>query len=362
MENRKKNSRPVTLKKKPQEPVIETKKKTVNPKPSDSGYIICIGASAGGFNALLEVVAQLPVNLNAAVVIVLHLAKSSIGDVFAERIKKNTKLPCRIAKHNEAIKMGNIYMAPPDCHMMVKPGKIVIGHGPPENRFRPSIDVLFRSVAASYAERSIGVILTGFLTDGTAGMWAIKQCGGQTIVQDPNEAEFPDMPLSVLETMEVDYSLLLSKLPATLVEITSKPFPPHVEPPPELTAEATLSEKSATHLEEVGALGEHTVFACPDCGGGLWSVRNGRVKHYRCHIGHSYSEQDLVTKQLESIEQTLWVSVRMMEERRTLLLKLSKKNSEKGLKLLSGTYFEQIKSLETHIQKLKDLLFSVHHD
>src|SRR5215210_8791842 len=130
----KRNSAPVKLQKNTPKPVTQPGKKNINSPKSESGYIICIGASAGGFNALIEIVALLPAKLNAAVLLVLHLSKSSVGDVFAERIKKNTKLPCRIAKDDENIKMGHIYMAPPDSHMMVKPGKIVIGHGPPENR------------------------------------------------------------------------------------------------------------------------------------------------------------------------------------------------------------------------------------
>ena len=149
-------------------------------------FVIVIGASAGGLNAIAELVSQFPTDLNAAVFVVLHLSKAALGDILVNRIQKNTSLDCKIAEHNEEIKSGQIYIAPPDEHLLAKEDRIVIGRGPAENRFRPSIDVLFRSAAASHGEKVIGIILTGFLNDGTAGMMAIKQSGGHCIVQDRN--------------------------------------------------------------------------------------------------------------------------------------------------------------------------------
>jgi two-component system chemotaxis response regulator CheB len=333
-----------------------------NKRDAPSFYVITIGASAGGLDAVRELIRQIPKNINAAIFVVLHLSKAAVPEILVERIKKVSALPCSVAIHNQAIKPGHIYIAPPDAHLMIKRDSIIIGHGPAENRFRPSIDVMFRSAAASFGESAIGIVLTGFLNDGTAGMWAIKQSGGHCLVQDPNEAEYPDMPLSVVETMEADYCIPLKAMGNIIRKIAEKKPVKTIEPPAIVRAESRLSEKAATDLEAVSELGEKTVYACPDCGGGLWNMNNGRVKHYRCHIGHSYSEKDLQLRQSETIEQTLWVALRMMEERKILLMKLAAENRNKGLEFLHKSVSEQAGQLTTHIEKMKKLLFEVNKD
>jgi len=324
-------------------------------------FAIGIGASAGGINAVTELIAQLPATLNAAVFVVFHLSKIAMPEILLGRMKKNTKLLCKIANDNEPIEPGTIYLAVPDAHLLVKDKNILLGHGPRENRFRPSIDVLFRSIAADFGERSIGIILTGFLNDGTVGMNAIKQSGGYTIVQDPNEAEYPDMPLSVLETMEADYCTSLKKMGDAILQTTKNAGVKGITPPEVVTLESKLSERAATSIERVSQLGNKSIYACPDCGGGLWQIDKPSI-HYRCHIGHSYTEKDLLYKQSESIEHTLWVSVRMMEERRLLLLKNATSYNEKGLQKLSEQYSERAEQMQTHILKLKELLFKINSD
>jgi len=333
-----------------------------NTASKNNFFIITIGASAGGLNAINELVTQLPANLNAAVLIVIHLSKAAIGDLLLERIRKNSKLPCQIGRHGDVIIPGQIYIAAPDTHLLIKDNKIIVGHGPPENRFRPSIDVLFRSAAASAGERSIGIVLTGLLNDGTAGMMAIKQCGGYCIVQDPNEAEYPSMPLSVLENMEADYCVSLKSMGSIVEKITQEPIANRVVPPHQVVIESRLSEMATTEVKEVGKLGKKTLLACPDCGGGLWVVKNGWLKHYRCHIGHSYSEQDLDVKQSEKIENTMWVALRMMEERKLFINRLARENNDRGLRHLSKTYEEQGRYLEEHISRLKELIFEINTD
>src|SRR5438874_13341659 len=213
---------------------------------NDRSFVIAIGASAGGLNAISEVVSQFPSDLNAAVFVVLHLSKAAVGDILLTRIQKNSSLPCKIAEDREAIKRGHVYLAPPDSHLLVKKDHIIIGRGPAENRFRPSIDVLFRSAAASHGERVIGIILTGFLNDGTSGMMAIKQSGGHCVVQDPNEAEYPDMPLSVLENIEVDHCVSLKNMGNAIFEIIDNAEEKGISVPPHVMAESKLSEKAAT--------------------------------------------------------------------------------------------------------------------
>ena len=306
---------------------------------------------------MTELVTDIPADLNAAVFIVLHFSGKSVGELLLERTRVISPLPCLIAKDQEVIKPGHIYIGPPDVHLLIKKGKIVIGHGPTENRFRPSIDVLFRSAAASYGERAIGIVLTGLLNDGTAGMWAIRQSGGHCIVQDPNQAEYPDMPLSVLETMEVDHVLPLAQIGYAIEDIISNKIIRGVSPPKIVVAESALSERAATSIQEIDVLGELTAYTCPDCGGNLWQMKNGHLVHYRCHIGHSYSEKELGLKQKEDVEGALWVGVRMMEERKFFLMKMATQHIDKGLVKLGTHYRQQAERLETHIINIKDLLF-----
>ena len=320
-------------------------------------FIITIGASAGGLEALCEIVAQFHEDIDASIFIVLHLSRRGIGEYLKHRLQQHTSLPCHVVTEELSIEKGHIYVAPPDFHLIVKQGLCKIGDGVEENRWRPSIDVLFRTAAAAYGERVIGLILTGLLDDGTAGMTAIKKCGGLVVVQDPNEAEYPEMPLSVLNNVSVDHSLPLAQIGYVLFnymqrkELTDKPIPD------EVLAEAEISEKVATGIEVVEKLGEQSVYGCPDCGGGLWQIEENGNRRYRCHIGHSYSELDLLIKEQENIEKTLWIALRMMEERKHLLKRLASESTNKGLLTVAKDHRTRAEELERHIGVLKGILF-----
>lgn len=319
-------------------------------------FIVVIGASAGGMNALREVVGQLKPEMNAAFFIVVHLSSTGMGSFLVRRLQPLTSVPCSIALHNETIERNHIYFAPSNRHLIVNKGQIILGHGPAENRWRPSIDVLFRSAAAAYSTHVIGVVLTGFLHDGTSGMIAIKRSGGICIVQDPNEAEYPDMPMNVLDRVEVDYSVGLARIGAVITEllerkVTSMPAPPDV------LAEAEIAERTATGIENVHERGEKSAYACPDCGGGLWKIDDHGRSRYRCHVGHAYTEEDLLTKQGENLESTLWVALRMMEERSHLLRKMANDNNRgNGLSRLAESYVQRAEELDKHINTLKEVL------
>ncbi|HEX8461998.1 MAG TPA: chemotaxis protein CheB, partial [Segetibacter sp.] len=241
---------------------------------------------------------------------------------------------------------------------IIKDGEIQLGNGPAENRWRPSIDVLFRSAAAHYSNRVIGIVLTGFLNDGVAGMSAIKRSGGFTIVQDPDEAEYPDMPLAVLDNMEVDYTVSLLCMKQTIQAIIDTNKEQKAEAPPEVVRESEIAENVAISIDGVEKLGAREFIACPDCGGGLWGIESDDIKRYRCHIGHSYTEKDLIIRQAESLESTLWVALRMMEERRGLFRKIANSEKIKGLYRLSAENLKRAEALEEHIDKLKKVLFS----
>jgi two-component system, chemotaxis family, protein-glutamate methylesterase/glutaminase len=322
-------------------------------------FIIVIGASSGGLTALSEIVGQFDEKLDASFFVVLHLSKTAISDYLLHRLQPLTQLKCMIAKDRMPLHRGHIYIAPPNEHLIVIKDQIVVGYGPEENFWRPSIDVLFRSAAAAYNARVIGAILTGFLSDGTAGMQAIKKSGGTTIVQDPNEAEAPDMPLSVLSNMEVDHIVKLGQFGDVLTKVTQHD-PEAVEPPADVTAEANLVERMVVGIERVQDLGEQSPYTCPDCGGTLWKVGHGENERFRCFTGHAYDENELLIKQSENVESTIWVAVRMMEERKNLYTKIAKQHEGKGHSRLASSYKLSADDLSKHIDNFKQILISMH--
>lgn len=323
-------------------------------------HIVVIGASAGGLNALSEMVQHLQKGLDTAYCIVLHLSRKGIGDFIVHRLSQVTALPCGLADNGTTIKKDHIYIARPNQHMLVKDNKFLLGAGPEENRFRPSIDVLFRSAAVAYSSHCIGIILSGSLDDGTSGMWSIKRSGGSCIVQDPNEAEYPDMPLSVIDNMEVDEVAPLIEIGALIATLLKNKKGRRTPVPPDVRAESQIAERTAVGFEDVMKLDvEQSLYACPDCGGGLWEAKNDIIKRYRCHIGHTYSERDLVLKQAEAADATLWVALRMMEERKHLLKKMEGSYKQKGYKSLSDNNAQKQLELSKHIDKLKEILFDL---
>jgi len=324
----------------------------------DPKFIIVVGTSAGGLQALTEFIAQLDEDMDIAVFIVMHLSRTGLSDFLVKQLQPLTNLQCQIATDNEKIRKGRVYISARNKHLLVKKGKIILGGGPEENRWRPSIDVLFRSAAASYSSSVIGIILTGLLDDGTTGMAVVKRCGGISIVQDPNEAEYPNMPMSVLNNMEVDHCISLSEMGDAITAIL-KTTPASVEVPEDVIIESEIAERVVVDFENIKKIGDQSIFACPDCGGGMWNMmkKKGDLDRYRCHIGHLYSENDLVVKQEEVLETTLWVALRIMEERKTLLKKMEGDHFKKGLKTTAKEYTEKIEVMEYHVDKMKEILF-----
>jgi two-component system, chemotaxis family, protein-glutamate methylesterase/glutaminase len=323
----------------------------------DPKFIVVIGTSAGGIRALEELVMQLSPEMDAAFLVVLHLSRKGVGDVLFQRLQKHSRLPCRVATNGEHIKKGMVYLAPPDNHMLVDKGHIVIGRGAHENRWRPSINNLFRSAAANYSSRVIGIILTGLLDDGTAGMSHIKRAGGITIIQSPDEADYPDMPLSVLENVEVDHVESLSKMGVLLSEIIENTEPKDVEVPFDIMQETKIDLRISTRVDDLSMF-EKSNINCPDCGGGLYITQKDHPPHYRCHVGHSYTERELLIRMAEAMESTFWTALRMMEERRALLLKMAKRDRERGYESSAQQNMERVKEMEMHIENLKQILFS----
>src|ERR1051325_9153043 len=206
--------------------------------------IVVVGASAGGIEALRMLVAGLPAKLPASIFVVLHTSPQAPG-MLAEILDNVGGLSARSAKDRERIRRGTIYVAPPDRHLLIEPNRVRVTRGPKENRFRPAIDPLFRSAAQTYGPRTIGIILTGYLDDGSAGLWTVKQLGGTTIVQDPSDALIPFMPQNALAHVKVDYCLPLAEIAPLLVRLTSETEEEGVYPvPKEVEIEVNIAKRA----------------------------------------------------------------------------------------------------------------------
>jgi two-component system chemotaxis response regulator CheB len=323
-------------------------------------YIVVVGTSAGGTLMLPTLLEQLKTDMNIVVLVVLHLSKHEIGALLVNRLKKITELTCKIPRNGETLKTGHVYLAKPDHHLMIKRNKILLGRGPMENRYRPSIDTLFRSAAASYGSQAIGIILTGMLEDGAAGMLAIKRAGGTCIVQDPNEAKYPDMPKAVLNALTPDYSLPVSQMGEAIAAVLkTKKNRVNGKIPVDIIKEAEIAERVHIGLNNVKQLGEHSLYSCPDCGGGLWETSTNGITNYRCHVGHAYSEDGLLTNMENSTETALWTALRIIEERKSLLTKIADKEKQKGNRKMASSYTKRSAELEKQIDHLKRILFRV---
>jgi two-component system chemotaxis response regulator CheB len=282
--------------------------------------IITIGTSAGGVKALTNIVEQLPDDLNTAIFIVLHISPHQRSNL-PEILTRAGNLTAAHAKDGEPIQHGRIYVAPPDRHLLLEPGQVRVTKGPKENRFRPAIDPLFRSAAYAYGPGVIGVVLTGALDDGTAGLWAIKDRGGIAVVQDPDDAEQRSMPWTALNNVEVDYCLPVRDIAKVLVTLTQGSIGPErgslVSDKLGIETKISLGDDSADL--DVTQLGKRSEFTCPECHGTLTEIINGKLQRYRCHTGHAFSDASLLAELTDSVEQSLWTSIRAIEERIRLL-------------------------------------------
>ena len=323
----------------------------------DFKHVVVIGASAGGIQVIRELISRLPSDYKPPIFIVFHVGKNTMMESFVARIQKLTALKCEIAENKKAIEAGRIYFARADHHLFIKKNKMLLVDGPPENRWRPSIDVLFRSAAVSFNSRCIGIVLSGLLDDGTAGMLAIKKCGGICIVQEPDEAEFSDMPQNVLQLVEVDYRIPATDIPYVLKDLSTQQPRDEAKIPHEIALEAKMNEQMQSTIEDLAKIGKHSNYTCPDCGGNLWEIQNEHGNRYRCHTGHVYTERLLAEQQGEKLEDALWTAVRLLEERKNLLqLAADRHGRDKKNTIVSAG---NTKDLSEHIESLKGLIRSV---
>ncbi|OON71111.1 chemotaxis protein CheB [Hymenobacter sp. CRA2] len=306
--------------------------------------IVVIGASAGGIAALRELVQMLPHDFPAPIFVVQHVAPDSSNSL-ARLLDAVAPLPVKQPHNGETVEPGTIYIAPADRHMLVENDRILITHGPKENKFRPSIDALFRSVAYSYGPRVIGVVLTGYLDDGTSGLWTVQRLGGVTVVQDPDDAVTPAMPINALQFVKADYVVPLAELAALLVRLTLEPAPrARRRAAAELELlQLELAIAKQDNAFEMGIIdkGRLTPFTCPECHGALTQLIEGNIIRYRCHTGHAYTISTLLSEAADSVEAMLYQSMRGLEETKMLLQTLGNHFKQNGRPAAAATFFRK---------------------
>jgi two-component system chemotaxis response regulator CheB len=238
------------------------------------------------------------------------------------------------ARTGQRLLASHVYVALPDCHLLVEPGRLRVTKGPKENRFRPAVDPLFRSAAYIYGPRTIGIVLTGALDDGTAGLWAIKLRGGTAIVQDPSDAQHRSMPLNALDNVEVDYKASAAEMGPLLGRLVREEA---LEEQPiaeldleKMQAEVKIAEGHDAMDSDVRRFGELSAFTCPECHGVLTLLRDGKIKRFRCHTGHAFSSDALLESATEQVEDRLWDAVRILDETVLLLNQLGEEFAKAG--------------------------------
>jgi two-component system chemotaxis response regulator CheB len=317
--------------------------------------IIVVGTSAGGLEALDQLVGQLPTDLPAAIFIVQHMAAHNSGEPLLRRLSRHQAFQPKLAADKGRFRPGRIYIAPPDSHLLLKKDQVLVTKGARENRYRPAIDPLFRSAAVAYGSRVIGVVLTGMLDDGTAGLMAIKRCGGVTVVQDPADAAYSGMPMSALDNVNIDFCVPMARMGPLLTKLVGQPPGESKTVPSDVRTEAVIAERVLSDVAQVNGLGHQVPYNCPNCGGVLWEMDTPGGKRYRCHTGHSYTGPALLASQSEKIEEMLWISLRMFEERKNLLTSMAKTAVHRSLK---RSTLQRLGETQGYIDRIRAMLLA----
>ena len=323
--------------------------------------LVVIGASAGGMQPLIEVIKGLPADFSAPVLVIQHLSPHVTSNL-ARVLGGHTGLPVRDAEHEARIEPGTIYTAVSDHHLLVEGEHMLVTKGPKENRFRPSVDALFRSAAYSRRGAVIGIILSGALNDGTSGMWSVKRFGGECIVQKPETAAFASMPQSVLRYVEVDHQLEASAIGPLLARLCKQPNPKTPQAMKEgddrLTElEVAIAKGDNALMKGVLEAGEFSPLTCPDCHGALTRYAEGPIKRYRCHTGHAFTTETLLTGIDDNIEKTMWEVMRGMEEGKLLLDSMITDLKQRGLFEEVAVCRRRAEELVERSQLIKEIIF-----
>ena len=301
---------------------------------------IVMGASAGGIGVFETILCSLPWDFQASIFIVLHTTEDSPG-LLPEILNRSSKLPVLYAVNNAQVLPGRVYVAPVGArHTLVERGKVRLAPGPRENRYRPSIDALFRSAAVAYGTRVMGVVLTGNLDDGSAGLAEIKKRGGIAIVQTPEDAVAPSMPRSAIESAQADFIIPAAQIGPKLVELVGTA----AEAKPGLVLETNNMKRTGQ------------TYSCPECNGVLEEVEEGELVRFRCRVGHIYSPESLHADQNVAVEKALWAAIRALEEHAEFSARLASRSLSKKRPSLATRFSDKAEASREDATVLRELL------
>jgi two-component system chemotaxis response regulator CheB len=315
--------------------------------------LVAVGTSAGGVEALLFLARSLPDVFPAALLVTIHIgnfARSTLDEI----LSRSGPLPAKFAVDGDPISKGRIYIAPPDRHLIVDGDVLRLGHGARENNTRPSIDPMLRSAAVCCGPRTIGVVLTGTMSDGASGLWALSQCGGISVVQDPADAAFSEMPLSALNRMQPDHVVKLVDLPALLRNLVREPVGKPQPIPKTIKFEVEVARTGNSSMDDMDRIGTRSVLACPECHGVMWEIDEDELVRYRCHVGHTYTAEMMSVGLDENLRRALASAMRVLEERVALAEKLGRQASEGTHRLLAKHWSEKADEFQRELNVIRD--------
>ena len=298
--------------------------------------IVVIGGSQGAIEALLEIVRVLPADLAAAILVVIHLPMEA-NSYLPNMLTRAGTMRAGHPADREPVRPGQIYVAPPNFHLTLEGGDVHALKGPRENRHRPAIDPLFRTAARSFGPRVLAVVLSGNLDDGSAGLLAVRRREGIAIVQDPSSATAGEMPQRALDYAGADFILPVAGIGPKIVELVHSRDGAMNNPKKhnrERKTNARRNKKNGNpshsevreHEEDFTSEqgnGKASVFACPECHGVLWEMKDGQLLRYRCRVGHAYTVDSLKSELGESAERALWAAMRALEEKAAMARRIS---------------------------------------
>ncbi|MGW5720964.1 chemotaxis protein CheB [Amycolatopsis sp. NPDC003865] len=321
--------------------------------------VVVAGASAGGVEALRALVRSLPADFPATLLVTMHLppgARSALPMI----LDRAGPLPALPATHGAPLRPGVIYVAPPDRHLLIADGSVILTRGPTENGHRPAINATFRSAAVTAGRRAIGVVLSGTLDDGAAGLRAIVDRGGLAVVQDPGDALYSGMPQSALAAVDAEFVLPVGELGAALDKLARVPLEPAETPPP--SGALLLEDRIARDGVRLGAVPPSADlptagYTCPDCQGPL--LETDPMGQYRCRIGHAWSAEALLGAHDTEFERALWTALRSLDEKAGLAERLRDDAEHRNHYLLAGRYASTQRECAVAAEALRKFLLSL---
>lgn len=320
--------------------------------------VLAIGTSAGGVEALLHLAKHFEPAFPATVLVTIHRSREFRSSL-DELLTRAGPLPAHFARDGERYRKGHIYIAPADRHLLVDGDRLALGNGPRENNTRPAIDPMLRSMAVCCGPRGIGVVLTGTLGDGASGLWAVDLCGGITVVQDPDDAAFGEMPSNALKKVQPDHVVGLTEMPALLSSLALQPEGATLPTPPNLVLEVEIARGEVNKMEKMDQLGRRSVFACPDCHGVMWEIDEGNLVRYRCHVGHSYTAELMSLAIDENLRRGLASALRALEERVALAQKLQRQAEHQQQRLTAANWANRAAESQKELASVREAMLRI---